>query len=408
MKIKAGSLSYALFLALIISLLCFLMIGLLHLNRIAFLRSDLSFRVEDALYTGISESRALFKGSRIITNYQDETFKLTQMHRNWGAFEMASCLVEAKDRRLGRAVILAHEAIDSIRALYHPDENNSLGMSGEAQIIGDAYLSSKGLETKFINGKGILSSKMLQGNKREAGKSLPQLPFDYVKYWRAYLEGQINSVDSLSKNAFSETIRHPFWKKTIVYSTSNSLKLQGVKWKGNIIVVSNEEIEISADCDLKDLILIAPVIKVNSGARISAHLFAVNSIEIGDSVHLNYPSSISLINRKGEAGQIELKPNSRVNGAIVHTVDLRSRSNDVHLWIQSKALVIGTVYNSGNMQLQGTVLGQVFSRYFLVKTETAIYEDVILDGQINRKDHPGPLLFLPINAKSKQRIAKFL
>ncbi len=406
--LRAGSLTYALFLALVISIFCFLMISLVHLNRTVFIRSDISFQLEDALQSSLAKSRLWFGDRREAGQSEFNGFNTVVSHRNWGPFEVSSAQVISDGRKLSRSVVLAYDYPDQNLALYQKDENNSLSLAGKALINGDAFLSSKGIKTAFIGGKPLENDKLITGELKVSGNRLPSLPYNYNEYWKSYLFGATKAMDSLSRNSFSKSIRHPFWKKTLVMQSRSSVQLDQVNWHGNIILVSESLIEVSSKSDLQNVILIAPSIKIAAGAKISAHLIATNHIEVGDSTLLEFPSSISALHLQKNEATVKLNAAVRLEGSILHLSELPYRNNNIHLDISPDAQVLGTIYCKANTQLEGEVIGQVFARYFLVKTQSAVYEDVLMDGRINRKDYPDELLFMRISPDSKQRIAAIL
>jgi len=58
--------------------------------------------------------------------------------------------------------------------------------------------------------------------------------------------------------------------------------------------------------------------------------------------------------------------------------------------------VYGTVYCFGRTQLQGSVFGTVYTDRFFLNTESSNYENVILNGAINRDSLPKEFIVLPL------------
>ncbi|QNR23223.1 hypothetical protein [Croceimicrobium hydrocarbonivorans] len=403
--LKAGSLTYALFLAIIVALICTMMIGLVHLNRLAFIRSDISFRMEDALQSGIA---------RAMTREIDYQEKIDQTdfdaiafnkHRHWGAFELVSSRVIASDRALQRTFITGYLPTDTTLALYQSDENNVLSLAGDAWLNGDVKTSKKGLKSAFIDGQNYKREKLVFGKEKIANKQLPDFAYDLNAYWLSYLQGKIKAQDSIHTIGYAKELNHPFWKKTLVLKSSTEILLNDGAFEGNILLISDQKVQIGRGVKLDNIVIIAPKIVVEDSVEIRAHLIATDEIRIGNSAVLDYPSSAILLHLEGREALYQQKAQSVFRGSIIHLSEIPYKNNTVHAELASGSKVMGAVYCAANLQLEGTVLGQVYTRYFLLKTQSGIHENVILNGKINRLNYPGTLLFLPFKDKGECHLA---
>jgi cytoskeletal protein CcmA (bactofilin family) len=399
--IKAGSLLYAIFLSVITSLICLMLIGLQGINTRNFHRVDQNSRLTDLVHSGIAQIRTSLPdySQELITEHGSAQAK----KRLWGHYEVLSSRSQNEFQTKSISYLAGYEYPDTNLALYQPNENNDLRLGGAAFIKGNARISSKGLNQASISGYPNTSSFIHEGKELIANPSLPGFPYSVSEYWSGYMNGHLKAFDSLIKPPIAAKYKHPFWKKTAVLRSTDQLNLSGVDWQGNLIIISEQSIVIDSTCRLNNVVLIAPEITVLTGVDAQVHLVAKDRIYIGRKVKLNYPSSLSLYRKQAEAGEIVIEENSTVQGGLIFKATLAQNSNHVHVLIKKNAQIFGTVYCTANCQLMGEIYGQVFSRYFIMSGKERIMEGLILEGSINRLDYPGQLLSFPLESEENSK-----
>ena len=126
-------------------------------------------------------------------------------------------------------------------------------------------------------------------------------------------------------------------------------------------------------------------------------MFATKGVHIDREVELHYPSSIYINNDDDENTlQVYIGTNSILAGGIVLTGDSYRSSLNRLVTIDESAKVIGDVYCYGKTQLKGKVIGTVYTERFYLKTAASIYENYIVNGEVNKPALPEEFIGLPL------------
>ena len=160
-----------------------------------------------------------------------------------------------------------------------------------------------------------------------------------------------------------------------------------MSFSGNIVLISDSEIRVSASTKLNHVILIAPKIYIQHGFKGNLQAFASEQLTVSSQTKLTYPSSLSLINLKKK----KKKPTynysskqSRCKGVVLYHGDSRENSYKTQLKIERKATVTGEVYCNKNLELNGNVNGYVHTNNYR-KQFGSVYMNHIFNGVIDSK-----------------------
>lgn len=396
--LKAGSLAYALFLALITALISGFIINLAYLNRQYFLSVDLDQRYEDVLWSGISRGLSLEPG-----NFQKEYFNIPLKikhkirSRPWGCFEVCSSSVQLEDSLREKTALFSWSSDIFDLALYVSNKNSPLSLSGDSEIIGDVQVAENGIIPSFIEGQSFSGDQLVNGKIGLSQERVPALNFNFRDYWNYYLKGAlIPSWDSAFQlGNFIGQHPQPFYEKTLVYHDRNVIELEDITLKGNIIIISNENIKISSGCQLNNIVLIAPKIEVHQNNKLACHLIAHDSIILHESAYLNYPSSAIVLGSKNTPPYMLIEKNCSFDGNIILMKEFdKNKSSSPNLAISPGARVTGGIYCQGLLENQGYIRGTCITEGIILKTRSAVYHNQILDGKFNRKTYLQTLGFI--------------
>ena len=125
-------------------------------------------------------------------------------------------------------------------------------------------------------------------------------------------------------------------------------------------------------------------------------IIAKNDVTVQKKAQLKYPSSIYVKNDL-EPVKVEIDSLSTIAGGIIIDGDTYNNSTNRELVIQPTSKVYGTVYCYGKTQLPGEVIGQLYTDRFFLKTQSASYENVILNGVVNGNSLPEHFVRPPIS-----------
>lgn len=417
--IRAGALTYAVFVMVIAAILCSLMIMLAFANRNYFFTINTNEHVKDLAYSGVAWGMAggndktvpfldakykLSNGAHLWTNDVD-TLKVRE--RNWGAFKVISAGSRSKSYTYGKGAFVANTmAKYQGIALYMADYNRPLQLAGGALIKGDAWLPEKGIDGAYIEGANYERSELIYGKKYNSQKKLPPIEKLHKQYARDYLQGHFLPHDSLvGWGELPVALNHSFLKATVTVAQPAAIDLDYQKWRGNVIVYSGIGIRVKSTTELKDVVLVAPKVVVEKGVKGNFHILASDSVIVQEDAKLEFPSSISIAPEIGNDSHCAIRKGAIVNGFLISYSEKKQKTNNVNVTVAEGAMVRGMVYAEDNLEVRGEVQGQVFCNRFLLKTRSGVYENHLLDGKIDRSKVGHPLVCMDMANEESEVLA---
>ncbi len=387
--LKASSLANTIFVCLIIAIFCSCLVLISHYNIL--IRSKLELQNElidrnNSAFTyflnnleSISEKSAIDIFDDGITSYAKE--------KDWGFYSVLTCKTIFKNDTIIKSALIGKKKNSNNKlALYATDYDKPLKLSGNCKFLGELKVPNGKTEQAYINskkGNTIIISGVQSASKDKLPRIEKNISVDISRYKNLLIEGDekqiINSFDK-------ETV-------TIDYSTIASSK--NITLKGNIIVYSNSAITIDATKVINDVLLVAPRVYIEDGFKGNIQIIAKQEIVVEDNVSLTYPSSIYIENDV-DSISVGIGANTKIAGGIVINGSTYKGSLKRKLVIDEKATIIGNVYCFGKTQLQGKVVGSVYSDRFFLKTTVSNYENVILNASIEKDSLPNKFIGLPL------------
>ena len=412
--LKAGSLTYTIFVSIIAAVLCSLMIVLAFMNRSYFIQMDGYDKTMDNAQSGIVIGMSLslqddYEEWHELYEAEEDSVKIKK--RKWGAYEIVFSHAQIGKASYQKTAISGYYSKKSGEtALWLADKNRPLQLSGEALLKGNCEIPKKGLGRAYIEGENYSRKELLYGKSSVSANSLLPLENDLKSYWNAYFKKELKSQDSVVDISNMESgLKHSFARKTIVFNSNKAVQVQNVELAGNIILFSEVEIIVGGSAQLNEVILIAPKITVNDNLKGKLHIIARDTLILSEGVQLGYPSSITMINDKGEVPYLKLDYKVKFRGVISSFEQSIRRTNKLAVEVGKEAEVDGMIYSQGNVELNGKVNGLVMCNNFLLTTSSGIYENHILDGKIDRTKLASNFAGIPIKGwNNKSEIIQWL
>lgn len=409
--IKAGALTYSIFVMVIAGVLCLLMISLAYMNRSYFIHVDVHDVVRDNAHSGIELGKAIQSDEDHDQWYDlfDEGRDSVKLKRRlWGCYRVISSLAKTRGEIYAKTLVMGYEVPDfNTTALWLTDRNRPLQLTGDALLKGHCALPQKGVDRAYIEGTNFKRERLVYGSTSNSQERMPEPEKAMQPYWMEYLKGSFQPTDSvIDFSQLPPILNHSFFKKTIVARSNEPINLDQYKLKGNIIIYSNFSISASSGSQLENIMLVAPKLTLGLATEGIVHALASDSVIVGEEVTLRYPSSILLMARGTRLPHCRISKKARVNGVIACFADGIARSNKLMLEIAEEAVIRGLVYCEDNFEHAGLVEGTVIANRFLLATPSGIYENHILNGQINRSALPKT--FGGIRFKEKENFTKNL
>jgi len=166
--------------------------------------------------------------------------------------------------------------------------------------------------------------------------------------------------------------------------SSGDINLSDITLEGRIVIKSDTKINISKSTRFKDVIFYAPVIQVEDDSFGSGQFIASDSIYIGENCNLSYPTVIGIIAKESnKPATVQIGENCRIKGAIFAFSKNNTGNNLPYLSVKKNCTVWGRIMSNGYSDVKGKLIGNLITYKTILKTNSAVYENHLLNTQIN-------------------------
>lgn len=407
-KVKAGALQYVLVISVIIALLLFAFISIIYLQQ--------KLQTKNTFYKEAIQNVQI--GFNTISNFpydkpiekklsENELEKTIFLKKHWGVFDIVHISSSIKNEYFQKIGLIGNH--NSKRdALYLQENNKPLVLVGNTNIKGNVSLPNQGVKSGNIGGNSFYGSQLIYGKRKISNSVLPRINnLASIKslFKRSYMNDSIQYFELKEGLKLTQSFNKP----TTVHYTQDNVYLSNIALQGNIIIHSKKSITIDRSAILKDIILIAPTIKILKNTSGNFQAFAKDKILVEEKCKLNYPSALLLIqNQKVEKeNHINIGKKTTIKGSIVYLNEKNKPNFDSQIFISERSTIVGEVYCNQNLELLGSVYGSVYTNNFITKQFGSVYINHIYNGVINSSELPKQYCGLPIN-NSSQKVAKWL
>jgi hypothetical protein len=388
--VKAHSLLYAIYICLIVSIICG---ALLYFSNL-YNQLNLYYNLQEELYIQNQSLVNFALGNKMaVTEVEKEPYSGIE-----GSFETKPygllSIILAKSYIANDTVVSAHFAgANSINktAIYLTNLSKSLSYSGKVKLVGNNQLPSTFIETSYIN--NTKNQLLIEGKNTISESQLPMINPDFKKVFQEIKSEKVTisdvekPMDSIYYNSF-------FNKPKDIYIKNSTLG--NIIFKGNFILRSVDSIRIKKNCVLEDVILIAPKITFEKGFKGTVQAFATIGIELEEKVILNYPSVVCVYNNSPEESKIKIKKECQITGAIVLFGNSPEMIDKNTVEMAEDGLLFGDLYCSGKLMLKSNVYGSVYTNRFFLKTNSTTYDNMITAIEINTEKRPNYFISIPL------------
>ncbi|TAJ09155.1 hypothetical protein DMA11_20675 [Marinilabiliaceae bacterium JC017] len=398
-KVSAGLLPLTVAISLILTVICGALILVLYYNNLLWLKHEKDMRFVNNIlsareYVLASNVMNFPPGEVMGVDLFDEGKDSVLIQRNrWGAFDLF--LLEAiGGKRKRKEAFLAAKTVPLYPevALYLADHNGvGLTLIGHTSIVGNASLPKQGVQAGYLNHQSFVGAQLVNGTREQSLSTIPQLSEEFTEVFRNLTAVRKTEKTTCYKDLRTISLDNPFTAPT-KYLVSDERITLSEAFSGNIIICSSAEIEITSSCQTDNVILVAPRVLVKSRFSGNLQVFATESIVVEDHVKMGYPSVLVCQNSDGT--KIEIGRNTVIEGGVYH-LDFQKGSNESYgsLFID-EALVVGQVVSSGNVELLGSVYGQLICEKTIYRGQGGkIYNNYLVDCEIDITKLPALFLF---------------
>lgn len=324
--------------------------------------------------------------SKMIDLYGNEEDSVVISKKNWGNYFVLTSSAFGLNDTVSKTVLIGRKLQQHNRySLYLTDNNRPLSLCGRTKIVGTAFLPETGVKRAYIEGRSYQGDRMIYGNTKTSKSRTPKMDQNWEDSIDKLLAGNFpydyEEVDYFDIQ--SDEINQSFTLPTQVIVLRDSIAINNLALKGNVILYSKAPIQINATAIMENILVIAPKIYVQKNAKIQAQLVANILVELDESSEMIFPSAIIV---KGEnKPKVILKPGATLNGGVV----LLNSGRTGIVIVEKNAAVTGQIYSNSFSQIKGKITGSLTTNKLLLKTASSIYENHMLDGEINSDElHP--------------------
>jgi hypothetical protein len=394
--IKASSLFYAIVISIIIAIVSSSLILFAYLSRIEFENFEILQRLNLNATSGLNllmskQSLIELNQHKIIDLYGNKGDSVALSRKSWGAFEIIVSDGLFKNRSVTQIAQVGYYP-DSAKSysLYLTDQDKPLALCGNTKIKGTAFLPKTGVKRAYIEGQNFTGAIMIDGQVRTSEKTLPKFNKMLIDNIQSILSKKIinenDSVIAIETNLSGDSLNNSFKNRTIVITSDSALKISDGLYSGNIAIISNKQITVSANAIIRDIIIAAPKIIIEKEFKGNLQAFASDSIIVNKDVSLYYPSVLGIV--KGSStltlSAVVLNENDTLLGTIFSFKDDESILKEVVVVLKEKSFVTGQVYSNGYADVKGTIFGSLMSNKIILSTPSSIYENHLLNAVIDQ------------------------
>ncbi|TCC99770.1 hypothetical protein [Pedobacter psychroterrae] len=385
--IRSSALYISLIISILIVLICgaLLMIGFTYKmferkqNRLRVLKENVASGTLMVLQKEFKTDTSM----RISLFGQDRDSVLLEK-RSWGIYEIGVVKSWIQQDSVGTAFMIGAMPTDTLKVLYLTDEDRPMSITGESMIKGTAYLPKSGIKAGYVESYGYKDKTLVYGSIKSSGRNLPKPDMELI--------GRISDLSDLAIDSTAQlpdSIRNSFTHKPARFHFPKEVLLpNGFSAKGNVIISSDSLIVVAEGSLLDKVILMAPEVRIGKKFRGNLQVFATDSILLGDSTQLTYPSALVLIKNDSAKFQalIKVGKDVRISGQLFAYEGERSLLMPI-ISIGERTLIKGEIWCQGYVGLnkKAVIHGSVSAIRLIANVGAAIYENYLIDVRLDKK-----------------------
>lgn len=328
----------------------------------------------------------------------------------WGVYEIALCRAIWDHREVKAAALTGSLLKGKERfALWLADQDKPLSLAGSTKIKGDAWLPKAGVQRAYIEGQSYSGEQMIYGNIKTSERIIPLFDKNLANRMKEILLGQVTSNDSVGVLTESDSITHSFFNPPLIIRSAGRIVLSGKSYSGHVVIVSASEIVVRKDAWLEEVLIAAPIVRIEDDFKGTLQAFASDSLIVGEKCELRYPSALGILRTSRSANNMLLSigEGAKVRGAVLSWQDKYDVHQSMLISMAQRSEVKGQVYSAGLTDLKGTVTGSVVTGKFFLKTPSSVYENHLLNATIDITELPARYGGL-VTEKSTKAVIKWL
>lgn len=386
--LKANSLLYAVYICLIVAILC----GALLYYATLFDRLN-SFYTENRMLYAQNQSAVFYAlGSDtpegVTPNSDSLSIPSNYSFKPFGLLKLLSVSTYNSTDTVTSMHMVGIIKNDPT-ALWISKLSNPLSYSGEVNIKGNKKIPGASLNEKFTSGvKNKLTSS---GLYEESTEDLPNIR-SQIKEIFTQRETAITlaSITPIRNNEYYNS----FSKETIVLQWTTTMG--NITLKGNFIIINKDSLIIEPSAYLEDVMLKSPRITFRKGFQGVVQAYATNQLVVEPQCKLMYPSVVGVYNATSTPSKITIGEEATIKGGIILCGNPLKSIDDNFIIMEPHSTLMGDLYCSGKTMLKGSVFGTVYTHRFFHQTLSSMYENCLINTTIDLSKLPTYWVSIPL------------
>jgi len=389
--IKASALYIVIVIALVIAVICSSLIVAAYYYRLQYQKT---FRYAQ-LQTNLGSSvNILLAGED--TSYSDaKTYSLfgkdedsvSRQRIFWGAFDIGVAKAMIQQDTLYKIFSIAN-SIDSTKwaAIYIPNNNRPISLSGKTKIIGNAFIPPAGINLAYIHNRPYTGDKrLIIGTRQNSEANLPLLDGSRIRCFKKLLQQDHGTHSNLP-----DSLKSSFLSPARIFNEGSEVKtVSNTLLSGNIIIFSDTTLVIDSTAVLDNVMAFAKSISVKGGFHGRCQFFATDTMSIAPNCRFDYPSCLGILKFDStsvvsDQSKITFYGKNSFSG-LIFTYEKKQSKTPPLVHISGGTKMRGMIYSQGYVEFQNfaEVDGSVFADKFLYQSVFTRYENYINNTTIN-------------------------
>jgi hypothetical protein len=280
---------------------------------------------------------------------------------SWGLYDLARVRSWIQTDTLEKVFLMAPLPEDSLMVLYVSDEDRPVSIAGKSKISGTAYLPKSGIRSAYVNGIAYADKTLVHGAIESSGRDMRELNPVALLRIKEMIALRLDSSSIAEVDLSGEAVDRQ-------------------------IVVADSIIQVDEYSTLNHVILIAPYVRIAERFKGNVQVFVTDSVSIGDSVRLEYPSAVVLLQNDTASFQAKLSVGkyTAVQGPLLVWQQERRTLMPV-LSLADSSCVEGEVWSKGYVKLgrDVQVKGSVSAIRLMASHAAILYENYLIDVRLD-------------------------
>lgn len=390
--LKANSLLYAVYICLLVAIIC----GALLFYASLYNQLNLFYSLREELYIDNQSVVNYALGNDLVSESElfDEESGIasTIETKQYGLFKILVVNSILKSDTITSTHLVGNYQSDQT-ALYLSNFSKPLSFIGDVTLKGDLKLPSVFISEKYLNN---VPNKLIKSGKIEKSeRDLPKLNAAFKENFKEtdHTKIKLSEMELLNDSIYY----HSFAQAPIEIQLTNTT-LENIIIKGNFVLHAKDSLVIKKSAILENVIIKAPKVTFEEEFKGSVQVFARLRIDVGKKAQLEYPSVLCLYNPSKEKSEIRIREQTQLSGAIVLFGNSQKLIDENKILIEKETELLGDVYCSGRLLLKGKVNGSIYTNALFYEAEASNFDNCIMHTAIDVFNKPEYFVSVPLFA----------